>query len=82
MVKLYIISLIQGSMTIYSPSVGKNQVMLKMTFLFGLIIIGNVIDNVSNPKWVCIFLQATLGMTWIITGFLVLVEEDDYEQKT
>ena len=39
--------------------------------MFGLIVIGNVVDNVSQPKWVAIFLQVALGTTWIITGFLV-----------
>ena len=41
-------------MTIYNPSVGKNQMMLKMTFMLGLSIVGNVVDNVSQPKWVAI----------------------------
>ena len=56
MVKFYAISLIQGSMTIYNPSFGKFQVFLKMTFILGLMIIGNVVDNVSQPKWVIITL--------------------------
>lgn len=53
-VKLYAISLIQGSMTVYNTSISyeHGQIFLKMTFLFGLIIFGNIVDNVSQPKWV------------------------------
>ena len=42
-----------------------------MTFMFGLVVIGNVVDNVSEPKWVTIFLQGTLGLCWIISGCLI-----------
>ena len=45
--KLYLISLIQGSMTLYNPAFGQVSIFLKMTFTFGLMIIGNVVDNVS-----------------------------------
>ena len=47
MCKLYCISIIQGSMTIYNTSFALEQVSLKMTFTFGLVVIGNIVDNVS-----------------------------------
>ena len=53
--KLYSIGLIQGSMTIYNAAFGKNVTFLKMTFLLGLIIFGNIVDNISQPKWVALF---------------------------
>ena len=34
-------------MTIYNTEYAKVQVYLKMTFMFGLIVVGNVVDNVS-----------------------------------
>jgi len=71
MVKLYIISVIQGSMTIYNSSFGRLAIFLKMTFMLGLIIVGNVVDNVSQPKWVAIFLQLALGVSWFLTGCIV-----------
>ena len=73
MSKLYCISIIQGSMTIYNTSFEMVQVYMKMTFMFGLIVIGNVVDNVSQPKYVTIFLQITLGLYWLITGIFVNV---------
>ena len=39
--------------------------------MFGLIVVGNVVDNVSEPKWVAIFLQVALSLCWAITGVLV-----------
>ena len=56
MVKLYIISVLQGSMTIYNTAFEKEILFLKTTFLLGLIIVGNVVDNMSHPKWVVIIL--------------------------
>lgn len=58
-------------MTIYNTSFGADQVLSKMTFLFGVIIVGNVVDNVSHPKWVALFLQITLGVSWCLTGGIV-----------
>ena len=58
-------------MTIYNTTFTVVQVYLKMTFMFGLVVIGNVVDNVSQPKWVILFLQVGLGITWINTGALV-----------
>jgi len=46
------ISIIQGSLTIYNTVFPKTQIYLKMTFLIGLAIFGNIVDNVSQPKWV------------------------------
>jgi len=54
MVKLYIISVIQGSMTIYNTAFEKEVITLKITFLLGLVIVGNVVDNISHLNWVVI----------------------------
>ena len=42
-----------------------------MAFLFGYIIVGNVVDNIAAPKKLAIFLQVTLGVTWCSTGTVV-----------
>jgi len=66
-------------MTIYNTAFGKEKLFLEMTFLFGLIIIGNILDNVSQPKWVLIFLQLTLCLTWSATGGIVYLIQHDPE---
>ena len=47
MIKLYVISIIQGSETFYNPAFGQSRLFLKLTFMFGLFVVGNVVDNVS-----------------------------------
>jgi hypothetical protein len=42
-----------------------------MGFLFGIIIAGNIIDNVATPKTLAIFLQIWLGFSWMNTGWWV-----------
>ena len=42
-----------------------------MAFLFGYIIVGNVVDNIAVPKKLAIILQVTLGVTWCFTGTVV-----------
>ena len=64
-------------MTIYNTSFALEQVSLKMTFTFGLVVIGNIVDNVSQPKWVALFLQVALGFCWIIIGVVVWYIESD-----
>ena len=71
MVKLYVISIIQGSETFYNPAFGQTKLFLKLTFLFGIFIIGNVVDNVSQPRYVVIVLQVFLSISWILTGIFV-----------
>ena len=55
MLKLYSIGVIQGALTIYNAAFGKDIIFLKITFLLGLILFGNIVDNISKPKWVAIF---------------------------
>lgn len=40
-----------------------------MAFVFGFVIVGNVVDNVSTPKTLAIVLQIVLGTTWVLTGW-------------
>ena len=71
-------------MTIYNVSFSREDAYLKMTFMFGLVVIGNSVDNISQPKYLLIYLQLFLGASWIITGFLVhyaLKHNDDHDFK-
>lgn len=42
-----------------------------MTYFLGLLIFGNILDNVSQPRWVALFAQIFLGTIWIGTGLKV-----------
>ena len=68
MFKLYCISVIQGSMTIYNPAMGYNYIYLKMTFLIGMMIFGNIVDNVSQPRLLAIVIEIGLAIIWIFVG--------------
>ena len=50
-----------------------------MTFMLGLVIIGNVVDNVSQPRLVILFLQISLGVCWVLTGTIVHFNETLYK---
>ena len=41
--------------------------------MFNLIVAGNVIDNISQPKWVAIFFQLALAASWAYSGLVVEV---------
>ena len=53
-----------------------------MTFMFGLVIVGNVVDNVSQPRWVILFLQVSLGVCWVLTGTIVHFNETHFEEHS
>ena len=55
-VKLYFISLLQGVITIQRVEYSDTDVLLKVSFLVGMLVIGNVIDNISTPKYISIAL--------------------------
>lgn len=49
--------------------------------MLGLIIVGNVVDNVSQPKWVALFVQIALGCSWILTGSLIRTTAYNHVKK-
>ena len=51
MIKIYTMTVIQGSITIYSPIMGTKNYLVKVMFLLGLLVFGNIIDNISQPRW-------------------------------
>ena len=53
-VKLYFISLLQGVLTISRVEFDNADVLLKVSFLVGLLVVGNIIDNISTPKYLSI----------------------------
>ena len=53
-VKLYFISLLQGLLTISRVEFDNADVLLKVSFLVGLLVVGNIIDNISTPKYLSI----------------------------
>ena len=50
-----------------------------MAFIFGYIIVGNIVDNVATPKNLAIILQLGLGFCWIFTGIQLIMILDDGE---
>ena len=42
--------------------------LLKLSYLFGLVVFGNLIDNISQPKKLVQFAQIALAMYWTFTG--------------
>ena len=61
--------MLQGVVSFYSAedfeSDNTNQ---RLSFMFGLILFGNMIDNMNTPKAVAITLQICLAVTWVGTG--------------
>ena len=49
-----------------------------MTFMFGLVVYGNLTDNFSQPKFILVYSQAFLAICWILTGVLVHVSTGHY----
>ena len=44
---------------------------MRIAFLVGLLVIGNIIDNISSPKRLAIALQLALAVVWAATGLMV-----------
>ena len=39
--------------------------------MIGVLVIGNIIDNVSTPKYLSIAIQFSLAITWLLTSAVV-----------
>lgn len=73
--KYLLISIIQGGVTFYSPDFKDQQLYVEfnyfpihLSFLFGFLILGNSVDNLSNPKILMLICEVALGITWILEG--------------
>ena len=69
--KLYYISLLQGVITFNRQEFNSLHTDLRIAFLVGLLVIGNIIDNIPSPKFIAIALQLTLAIVWTATGLMV-----------
>lgn len=77
-VKYAIVSIVQGGMTFYRPfSIAaynpenlEQILQLQLSFLFGLLMVGNIIDNLHHLKWLAVSGELALGLIWIAQGFI------------
>ena len=44
---------------------------MRIAFLFGFLLFGNIVDNSATPKIMVISIQIILALVWILTGGLV-----------
>ena len=60
-------------MTLFRNTQSQEEFQLRMTFIFGFLVAGNIVDNISTPKILAIILQLSLSFTWISTGFVLYI---------
>ena len=54
--KMYFISVMQGEVTMFSHLFNENEYSLRMAFIFGYVLVGNIVDNLAKPKILAIIL--------------------------
>ena len=54
--KMYFISVMQGEVTMFSHLFNENEYSLRMAFIFGYVLAGNIVDNLAKPKILVIIL--------------------------
>jgi len=69
--KLYMISCLQGSMTLFRSDIDAFETSMTVSYLFGVLLIGNILDNIPNPKILALTLQLLVAFSWILTGIHV-----------
>ena len=67
--KLYMISCLQGSMTVYVADFDLILYELRIAYLIGVVLVGNVVDNIGNPKRLMVDLSFSLAFFWLSFGF-------------
>ena len=54
--KMYFISVMQGEVTMFSHLFNESEYSLRMAFIFGYVLVGNIVDNLAKPKALAIIL--------------------------
>lgn len=57
-------------MTLVEGVFCEKDFILRYAYQFGILIVGNLIDNIPTPKYFVIALQFILGISWICHGLL------------
>lgn len=70
-IRYLIISILQGGLTFYRPQFHNKYMQLHESLIFGLLLIGNTLDNLAAPKWIAIGSQVSLATFWVLTGGIV-----------
>ena len=60
-------------MTLFRDNVDEPNMEFRKSFFLGIIITGNIIDNVYNPKTIVIVLQIWLGLNWIMSAWEIQI---------
>ena len=71
--KLYMISCLQGSMTVYVAEFDLILYELRIAYLIGVMIVGNLVDNIGNPKRLMVGLSFSLAFFWLSLGVYLSV---------
>ena len=62
---------LQGMLTFGDASITNMTDQLRLMFVFGMLVIGNVIDNMSYVKPLVVFLDFFLAICWLNTGLRI-----------
>ena len=54
---------------------------MHLTFLFGFLCFGNLIDNLEDPKTLAVVSQLSLSITWIVTGVLRSIIDNTHDRN-
>ena len=69
--KMFMMSNLQGMLTFGDASITNMTDQLRLMFVFGMLVIGNVIDNMSYVKPLVVFLDFFLAICWLNTGLRI-----------
>ncbi len=58
-------------MTLLKDNLNHYDEQIRLSFLLGVLLAGNLLDNISNPRTFTLVLQLLLAISWILTGIHV-----------
>ena len=73
--KLYMITITQGTLTFKRTIASQQDVLNQLSYFFGLLIIGNTIDNLDNIKPMLIVSEILTAFGWVMTAILAQLYE-------
>ena len=62
-------------MTVFFDDYSDVAFQLHMCYMFGVLLSGNIVDNIATPKYFAIFAQTLLAAFWIGSGFFLYIDQ-------
>ena len=75
-IKLYMITITQDTLVFKRFAYEQIDIVNQLSYFFGLLVVGNIVDNLADMKPVLLISQCLIAIGWILTGLITQLHDE------